>query len=1060
MGRKLGVLVLVLFLLLITGSLSEDTEVESIVFEQVEDLTKVSVIVEVEKAPEDLNWIEKRFAADVELSQLDEGIYVAEVDEAGLEDLIEDPNVIAVKEDGLAELFLSDSVPLVNASIVHSLQNGALNITGKDQGICIIDSGINYTQPGLAGRIVAQQCYCDVTDLGGGGCCPDQTNEQTNASDDHGHGTHVSGIAAGNGSVIVGVAPEANIVAVKVTNESGSALFSDIEQAVEFCVTNRNVYNISVISMSLGGGSFSAECDSNYSSLASDINSAFSNNVSVVVATGNSASTSGIASPSCITNTISVSSTEKDDDISTFSNRNSITDMMAPGTSITSTATSGSSNCASSSSTSKSCSGTSMAAPHVAGAVALLQQYKQDVESRNLSATEVNNTLGSNGTEIDDSAGSGKIFYRLNVRTSLTAVDELAPNMSNPNTTSTTHYVYNNITFLVNTSDVNLQAVTLEANWSGTAVNYTMANDVGDLFNYTIGNDSFDSGQTFQWRVHSNDTINNVNTSDWFEINVLTGAPTITVHAPANSLYSNNASLEFNLTAIDDVDTQFNCSVFLDGVINQTNTTTLNNTVTTFQIQNIAEATHNWYFSCNDSEGLALNSSTLNFTIDTTNPNIVNQTFTSLFELGDNLSYSIDATDTHLTYVNFSYDGVNYTMTNSSASYFYHNFTTYLNGSNNFTVYAYDTAGNFNATNNTFLAQDNITGPRVVNLNFDDSLTSGAEQFIQSYIVNNISIHTAIFSLAGTNYTMANNTYYNYTYNFTAATCGTNSFSVWANDTKGDAVYNTSSFEVTSCCGDGTCSDSESCSSCSSDCGTCATSSSSSSGGGGGGSGGGGSSAASDSRSNKVTKVIGGGSPTEPLEVSVSSESIPVSNIEIQLHAEVSNVKVTVEALGAKPSEVSEPSGEVFDYISIYLTNFGNDQVAEAYIDFEVDRNWVSENNIDYETVVLQRFDSAWSELSTSFENSDSDYYYYQALSPGFSYFAISGETSVEEIEEDVEDQIAEVFDEVTGDVPSEAPSDDRREPFRVLVVIAVIIAILASIVMLTYWLKRSKDNV
>jgi PGF-pre-PGF domain-containing protein len=189
-----------------------------------------------------------------------------------------------------------------------------------------------------------------------------------------------------------------------------------------------------------------------------------------------------------------------------------------------------------------------------------------------------------------------------------------------------------------------------------------------------------------------------------------------------------------------------------------------------------------------------------------------------------------------------------------------------------------------------------------------------------------------------------------------------------------------------------------------------------------------------------------------------------VNNVEIKLNTEVSNVKVSVESLNAKPSEVSAPEGEVFDYISIYLTNFGDEEVKEAVIEFEVEKSWVQDNAIDPDTIVLQRYDAGWVSLETSLESSDSGAYYYESVTPGFSYFAITGD-SVEEEEAPEEEEIAEVFEEeVTGDVSAEAPEEgvenQERGTLASLAIVAGVIALLAAIIMLTYWLKKTKDNV
>jgi subtilisin family serine protease len=262
MGKRVVLFILLALVLVLQPGYSEEKDVAIEVLEVVDHQEETAILVTLDTPPEDLGTVESFLATDVELEHLEGDVYTAKVDSDDLDSLLKDPNVLEIKEDHIFQIFLADSVPLINASYVHAFSNSSINITGLDQTICVIDSGVNETHPGLAGRVVREKCFCDVTDLGSGGCCSDNTNEANDAADDHSHGTHVAGIAAGNGSGLLGVAPEASVVAVKVTNKSGSALFSDITEAVEFCRLNATKYNISVITMSLGGGSHTSTCDS------------------------------------------------------------------------------------------------------------------------------------------------------------------------------------------------------------------------------------------------------------------------------------------------------------------------------------------------------------------------------------------------------------------------------------------------------------------------------------------------------------------------------------------------------------------------------------------------------------------------------------------------------------------------------------------------------------------------------------------------------------------------------------------------------------------------------
>ena len=82
------------------------------------------------------------------------------------------------------------------------------------------------------------------------------TGGQARPSDDHGHGTHVSGIIAGNGAesfgVRAGIAPSAHILSLKVLDDRGRGVISDVIAALDWVVTNKAAYNVRVVNLSVG----------------------------------------------------------------------------------------------------------------------------------------------------------------------------------------------------------------------------------------------------------------------------------------------------------------------------------------------------------------------------------------------------------------------------------------------------------------------------------------------------------------------------------------------------------------------------------------------------------------------------------------------------------------------------------------------------------------------------------------------------------------------------------------------------------------------------------------
>ena len=138
--------------------------------------------------------------------------------------------------------------------------NGGFEGDGEGIIVAVLDTGIDTDHPDLVGNIVACKTFVDRT---------------TTCEDDNGHGTHVAGTIAANGSII-GVAPKAKIMAIKVLNKRGRGYTDDIAAGIEYAADN----GADIISMSLGGG---------YSSFIGDaVDYATSKGVLVIASAGNS----------------------------------------------------------------------------------------------------------------------------------------------------------------------------------------------------------------------------------------------------------------------------------------------------------------------------------------------------------------------------------------------------------------------------------------------------------------------------------------------------------------------------------------------------------------------------------------------------------------------------------------------------------------------------------------------------------------------------------------------------------------------------------------------------
>ena len=304
-----------------------------------------------------------------------------EVTPAARAALERDPDALRVFNDEIARPVLAQSVPLVQGD-----QAWAAGYDGTDTTIAILDTGVDAQHPFLGGRVIAEACFSSTVAGVSQSTCPNGTDVQLGPGAaapcslaDCLHGTHVAGIAAGNGTnagvTYSGVARNARIMPIQVfsiitdANSCGGiapcagAFSSDIIAALEFTRLVSAAVNVVAVNMSLGSTTFPAFCDDQpYKPAIDDLRAI---GIPSIVASGNTFAGNAISSPACISSAISVGATTKADEVAIFSNVAPFLTLFAPGEAITSSVPgTGFSQL----------SGTSMAAPHVAGAWAIMRQ--------------------------------------------------------------------------------------------------------------------------------------------------------------------------------------------------------------------------------------------------------------------------------------------------------------------------------------------------------------------------------------------------------------------------------------------------------------------------------------------------------------------------------------------------------------------------------------------------------------------------------------------------------------------------------------------------------------
>ncbi|MCG5059473.1 MAG: FG-GAP repeat protein [Limnoraphis sp. WC205] len=326
--------------------------------------------------------------------------------------------------DAVFGLDIDDSSQLIN---LDDFRSGDPNlgsipefagIDGSGFSAVIIDSGIDLDHPffgedadndDVADRIVYHQDFAD-SDL--------------DATDVNGHGSNVSSIVASEDETFTGMAPGADIISLKVSEDTGDGDWAYTEQALQWVVTNVENFNIASVNMSLGDGQNYNTSQQLYG-LGDELAALTAKGVIVVSSAGNHFRTwdsqQGVTYPAADPNSLAVGAvfdaanlpawrlgpwnggaqayTSAPDQIAPWSQRHpTLTDIFAPGPDSTGANATGGT---------VTMGGTSQAAPHIAGMAVLAQQLAQQELNRQLTPDQFRDLLQETGTDIFDGDENG-----------------------------------------------------------------------------------------------------------------------------------------------------------------------------------------------------------------------------------------------------------------------------------------------------------------------------------------------------------------------------------------------------------------------------------------------------------------------------------------------------------------------------------------------------------------------------------------------------------------------------------------------------------------------------
>lgn len=313
-----------------------------------------------------------------------------------------------------SDLTLSEIHQMTGVETAHA----DYGLTGAGQSVVVIDSGVAYDHTSLGGgfgqshRVVAGWDFTEENDA-------DPYDDGPAGF----HGTHVAGIIASSDSVHTGVAPDVDIIALRVFNDQGRGRLSWLEASLNWVIDNASSFEhpITAVNMSIGTD-WNALHLPDYADLEDELEALKDMGIFVAVAAGNrfDPDQNGLSYPAASPRVTAASSSSHTGTLSNFSQRN-ILALVAPGENITSTVPDFIDDFNGVTDDFYAASGTSMAAPYLTGASVLVRQAMQQAGTTDTSVDAIREVMFQSADLVYDNS-TGETYHRINVANAVRSV--------------------------------------------------------------------------------------------------------------------------------------------------------------------------------------------------------------------------------------------------------------------------------------------------------------------------------------------------------------------------------------------------------------------------------------------------------------------------------------------------------------------------------------------------------------------------------------------------------------------------------------------------------------